>query len=56
LGPLLLIGEDLVGAGDILELGLGRLVARIAVRMELPRELAIRLLDLVLGRASRNAE
>ena len=47
--PLLGVGEDVVGLLDFLELRLGRLVARVDVGVVLPRQAAIRLLDL-LGR------
>ena len=44
------VGEDRVGLGRLLEGLLGRLVARIAIRVVLQRELAIRALDLPVGR------
>ena len=44
---LLRIREDVVGALDLLEALLGRLVARVLVRVVLPRELPVGLLDLV---------
>src|SRR5262249_62233127 len=54
--PLLRVGEDVVGALDLLEALLRGGVARIRVRVVLARELAVRLLDLVLARRSRDAE
>src|SRR5262249_9140595 len=45
---LLGVGQDLVGLGDFLELGLGCLVARIEVRMMLLGELAEGLADLLV--------
>ena len=56
LGPLLFVGEDFVRGGDVLEFLLGRFVSRIAVRVPLPRELAVRLLDLVFRGGPRYAE
>ena len=56
LGPLLLVGEDFVGGGDVLELGLGRLVAGVAVGMVLPGELAVRLGDFVGRGGTADAE
>src|SRR5262249_140232 len=50
------LAEDLVGFLRLLELLLGVLVVRIAVRVELHRELAIGLLDVVLGRILVHAE
>src|SRR5439155_23476147 len=44
----LLVAEDVVGVLDFLEAGLGLLVARVAVGVVLPRQLAVGLLDLVL--------
>src|SRR5207237_4001200 len=54
--PLLRVGEDVVGGLHLLELLLGRSVARVLVRVVLPRELAVRLADLVLRRALLQAE
>jgi hypothetical protein len=48
--------EDLVGLRGLLERGLGVLVPRVAVRMELEGELAVRLLDVLLGRVPGNPE
>jgi hypothetical protein len=45
--PLLLVGEDVVGLGDRLELRFRFLVVRVAVGMVLQRELAVRRTDLV---------
>ena len=53
---LLRIGEDLVGLLRFLEFLLGRLVVRIAVRMVLHRELAIGLLDVLVGGVAVDAE
>src|ERR1041385_2927287 len=50
------IAEDLVGLVDLLELGVGRLVAGIDVRVMLARELAEGLLDLLVRRAFAHAE
>ena len=54
--PLLVIGEHVVGGLDVLEPLLRRRVVRVAVGMELAGELAVRLLDLVVGRGLRDAE
>ena len=43
--PLLRVGQDVVRLLDFLELRLGRLVARVDVGMELPRQPAVGLLD-----------
>ncbi len=51
---LLFVGERLIGAVHVLEAGLGLLVARVFVGVELRGELAIRLLDLVVGGAGRD--
>ena len=56
LAPLLGIGEDRMGLVDVLEASLGDRVSRALVRMVLPGELAERLLDLGLARASSQAE
>ena len=53
---LLGIGEGLVGDRDLLEAVLGRLVAGVAVRVVLARELAVGLLDVGLGRVLGHAE
>ena len=53
---LLLVGEHVVGLGNLLELLLGDLVIRIAVRMVLHRELAIGLLEVVLAGIAGGAE
>jgi hypothetical protein len=53
---LLRVGEDLVRLGDLLERLLGLLVAGVAVGVVLERELAVRLLDVVLGGALRQTE
>jgi hypothetical protein len=50
------VGEDRVGLGGLLELLLGLLVAGIAIRVVLERQLAIRALDFLLGGGPRNAE
>src|SRR5690606_54802 len=47
------LGQDLVGFLDLLELGLGRLVVRIAVGMVLHREFPIGLLQVIGGRVLR---
>ncbi len=54
--PLLVILQDIVGFTDIFKLLLGCLVARIAIRVKLHRELPVRLLHFVGGRAPRYAE
>ena len=46
---LLGIGEHVVRGGDLLELFLRRVVVRVAVRVVLARQFAVRLLDLVVG-------
>ena len=56
LGPLLRIGEHRVRFGQLLELLLGRLVARVPVGMVLERQLAIGLFDLVLAGVAAQAE
>ena len=53
---LLGVGEQVVGALDLLEPLLGRGVTLVGVGMVLARELAIGLLDLVVGRRPRHAE
>ena len=53
---LLLVGEHGVGLGDLLELVLRFLVPLVLVGVELLREIAIRLLDLGLGRGLLHAE
>src|SRR5208282_3563966 len=50
------VGKDLVGLVQLLETFLGLFVAGIAVGMELYREAAIRLLEIVLAGASWDAE
>src|SRR5262249_4479844 len=50
------VAQDVVGNGDVLELLLGGLVARIHIRMGLARELAMGLTDLVVARPLRDAE
>src|SRR5439155_14168207 len=54
--PLLGIAEHLVGLVDLLEPGLGRLVARIDVRVVFARQFPVRLLELLLRRGFRYAE
>ena len=53
---LLRVAEDLVRLGRLLELALGLLVARIAVRMVLQRRLAERLLQVIRRRVARHAQ
>ena len=53
---LLLVREHPVGLGHRLEAGLGLGVAGVGVRVQLAGELAVRLLDLVLGRAGGDAQ
>ncbi len=55
-GALVAVGEHRVGFGRFLELLLGRLVARVAIGMELERQLAIRALDLLIGGGTRRPE
>ena len=50
------VAEDVVGRRDLLEALLGLLVARVAVRVVLARELAVGLLDLVRRRLLVDAE
>src|SRR5688572_10614886 len=54
--PLLLVRQDLVGLGGLLELPLGLGVVRVLVRVVLERELSIRLLDLLVGGGLAHAE
>ena len=56
LPALLLVREHPVGLGHRLEAGLGLRVARVGVGVQLAGELAVRLLDLVLGRAGGDAQ
>src|SRR5919206_513555 len=53
---LLGVGQDRVRALDLLEALLGGLVAGVAVRVVLARELAVRLLDVLLRRLLVDAE
>ncbi len=53
---LLGVGEHRVRLGALLELLFGGLVARIAIRVVLHRQLAVRALDLDVGRRARDAE
>ena len=53
---LLAIGEDRVGLGRFLELLFGLVVAGIAIGVVLQRELAVRALDLLIGRLALDAE
>ncbi len=53
---LLRVAQDGVRLGRFLEALLGRLVAGIAIRVVLHRELAIRALQLALGGRPRDAE
>src|SRR5262249_40087618 len=46
---LRLVAEHVVGLLHLLEVRLGLLVARVAVGVVLPRQLAVRLLDLLVG-------
>jgi hypothetical protein len=55
-GALLLVLEDVVGLVDLLEPGLAVLVAGIAVRVPLHRELAIGGLEFAVGRGARHFE
>ena len=55
-GALARIGQDLVGFLRFLEFLFRRLVVRIAIRMVLHRELAIRLLEVVVGGVAIDAE
>ena len=50
------VAEDVVGGRDLLEALLGLGVALVRVGMMLARELAVRLRDVLLGRALRDAE
>src|SRR6185369_16064145 len=56
LPPPALVGEDVVGLGDLLEARLGLRIPRVLVRVELTGELAVRLLDLRSRRVLGNAE
>ena len=53
---LLSIAEQVIGARDLFELFLGRFVARIKIRMQFLRKLAIRSLDLGGGSRRGNTE
>ncbi len=55
-GALLIVFEDVVSFGEVLELLLGTLVAGIAVGVMLHRELAISPLELVGARRFGDAE
>src|SRR5262249_52103686 len=54
--PLLRVGEDVVGGLELLEALLRLLDPRVLVRVVLPGELAIGLLDLLVGRPLGDAE
>src|SRR5262249_59252958 len=54
--PLVLVGQDGVGDRQLLEALLGRLVARVAIGVPLQRQLAIRNLDLGVGRAAADTQ
>jgi len=56
LGALLRVGEDLIGFGNFLEFLFRLLVAGIAVRVMLERELPIGLFDLVFAGAAIDTE
>ena len=47
--PLVGVAHEIIGGGDLLELLLGLLVAGIEIRMQLFRQAAIGLLDVLLG-------
>ena len=49
LGPLLLVAEDLIGLGGLLEPGLGLGVIGVLVRVVLDGQLPVGLLDVGLG-------
>src|SRR5690606_35292318 len=53
---LLLVGKDRIRFGGLLEALFGLCVARIAIGVVLQRELAIRALDFVVGRAALDAQ
>ena len=53
---LVRVGEDGVRLGASLNCLLGGVVARIAIRMVLQRQLAVGALDLLVGRVPRDAE
>ena len=54
--PLFRVGEDRVRLGALLELFLGRLVARVSIGMVFERQLAVRALDLDFGGCARDAQ
>ena len=56
LGPLVLVGQHLVGLVDLLELGLRLGVARVHVRVVLLGQLAVGFFQLVVGRGFRHAQ
>src|SRR5690606_27697301 len=53
---LLLVGEDLVGLGRLLELGLGLRIVWVAIRVVLKRELAVGLLQVLRRGVPGNAQ
>ena len=53
---LVAIGKDRVGLGGFLEAFLGLAIVRVAIGMVLQRELAIRALDLLIGRFALDAQ
>src|SRR6185436_7884379 len=55
-GALVAVAEDRVGLGGFLEFFLGLLVALVAIGVELQRQLAIRALDLLIGRGAGDLE
>jgi hypothetical protein len=55
-GPLLRVAKDLVGFAELLEVLLGRFVARVLVRMILDRQATVRFLDLVVLGLARDLQ
>ena len=55
-GPRIGVAEHLIGLGDLLELLLGRGIAGVRIRVQLASALAVRLLQLLRGRITRDAE
>jgi len=54
--PLAVVGQHRIGDRQLLEALLGRLVARVAIRVPFQRQLAVRNLDLGVGRAAADTQ
>ena len=55
-GPFLVVLEDLIGLGKVLEFFFGLLVSGVLVRMEFHRQLAVGLLDILRGGVAADPE